>query len=106
MRAVSVDELAREFGRPDVLFIDVEGYELEVLKGAVETLASASDCLVEVHQGCGLEEYGGTLDTLFGFFHPAVYDLYFSRQEGGEYEPLKAKADLPGTRFFLIALAR
>lgn len=36
--AVTVDQLAERHGPPDVLFIDVEGYECHVLRGAARTL--------------------------------------------------------------------
>jgi FkbM family methyltransferase len=35
--AYSVDDLADRFGAPDVLFIDVEGFECELLRGAQKT---------------------------------------------------------------------
>ncbi len=34
VQAVTVDELSDRFGRPDVLFIDVEGFECHTLRGA------------------------------------------------------------------------
>lgn len=50
VRAVSVDELAAEHGQPAVVFVDVEGFENQVLAGASATLAKAASAfLVEVH---------------------------------------------------------
>lgn len=50
VRAVSVDELAAEHGRPSIVFVDVEGFENAVLDGATDTIAhAASAFLVEVH---------------------------------------------------------
>ena len=43
--SVTVDTLAKRYGRPDVVFIDTEGYEGEVLKGAKETLSESPRCL-------------------------------------------------------------
>jgi len=37
VKAVTVNDLSKEFGIPDVLFIDVEGFECQVLHGARET---------------------------------------------------------------------
>jgi FkbM family methyltransferase len=62
--AVTIDELARRFGTPDVVFIDVEGFELHVLDGASETLRHRPDLAIEVHVGCGLEDHGGSADEL------------------------------------------
>jgi hypothetical protein len=39
--------------------MDIEGYELNALRGARKVLGTALDCLVEVHAGVGLESYGG-----------------------------------------------
>jgi FkbM family methyltransferase len=55
VNAVTVDDLRKEFGIPDVLFIDVEGYECQVLHGAQETLRNRPDLFVEIHVGVGLE---------------------------------------------------
>lgn len=59
VEAYSVDDLANRFGAPDVLFIDVEGFECELLRGAQKTLDNRPDCFVEVHVKAGLEKFGG-----------------------------------------------
>ena len=59
-------ECARVFdGAPDVLFVDVEGYELHVLRGARLTLEThRPDLFVEVHTDAGLERFGDADDLL------------------------------------------
>ncbi len=54
VRSVTIDGLAQKFGHPTVIFMDIEGYELMALGGAVETLRRGATWLIEVH---------GELDT-------------------------------------------
>lgn len=105
--ALTIDQLAAEFGPPAVLFIDVEGFECHALRGAVDTLARRPDCFVEVHLGAGLEKFG-SLDELLGYFPPAAYDLYRLADEKGAAPRPATAADLRAEtgRFFLLAVAR
>jgi FkbM family methyltransferase len=114
--AVSIDDLAARHGAPDVVFIDVEGYELEALRGAARTLAAGAEWFVEVHEPAQLAAYGATtaevLETLAG----AGYEVWtqpdagYGRTPGGEVVPLgelRPLADTPdellSTRFFALA---
>ena len=105
--ARSVDDLAREYGTPDVLFIDVEGYEVHVLDGARSTLASAPDCFIEVHVGAGLERFGGTVEEIVEFFPSASYALFISSPLATSGAvPFAAGHPITGSRFFLTAIGR
>jgi FkbM family methyltransferase len=97
--AITVDDLAREYGTPDLVFIDVEGYEEQVLKGAADTLAgAATSFLVEVHEE--LAAYGGSAAALAQRF--LGFDRYVTLDE---FEPLVALADSPpADRFFIVAI--
>ncbi len=79
--AMTIDELSRRYGPPDVLFIDIEGFECRALRGATGTLARRPDCAVEVHIGCGLETFGGSLEELIGFFPPEAFTLHMALDE-------------------------
>jgi FkbM family methyltransferase len=60
----TLDEAAREWGEPDTIKVDVEGHELHVLAGAVETLSKRPNWMVEVHA----EEYEEPLrEALSGY---------------------------------------
>ena len=102
---LSVDDLTRQYGVPQILWIDVEGFEGKVLEGAGQTLKQRPDCLVEVHVGCGLETFGYSAESIVSFFRTAPYSLFVARQEGGAYHPLEPEAPLPNERFFLAALS-
>jgi len=101
VKAMTVDDLANEFGCPDVLFIDVEGYECEVLRGATQTLQTRPDMFVEVHVGVGLEGFGGTVADLLNYIPPG-YEISVAEPEG-EFRPLSKSAEVMKKRFFLIA---
>ena len=107
VRAITVDDLADKYGLPDVLFIDVEGYECHALRGAARALARFPDCYVEIHRGCGLESAGGTLADVFAFFSP---DRYAFRAWSDAYQTPREVAgpsDCPdGGRVFLVAIRR
>lgn len=106
VRAYSVDELAREFGPPDVLFVDVEGFECEVLKGARETVRQGPDVFVEVHSGCGLERLGGSREEILNMFPGDRYELLYAAVGSPKFLPITDTSMLPTKRFFLVALSR
>lgn len=104
--AVTVDQQAAIYGRPDVLFVDVEGYELAVLRGAAQVLADLPDLYLEVHVGCGLEAAGGSVAELLAVTAPWSHrwvcnDLGLDVPVALEDAPPSVLDD----RFFLIATA-
>jgi FkbM family methyltransferase len=115
--ALSIDDLSRRYGPPDVLFVDVEGYELEVLAGARRTLAARPDWFVEIHGYGPLHHFGGSINEVIGAFRSEAYECFVADDQlvvdgSGElhclthFEPLGRAGEQPGGRFFLIALGR
>jgi FkbM family methyltransferase len=105
VRAVSVDELAREHGSPDVLFIDIEGHELEALRGAPDTLAGTPDLYVEVHTDHGLTDAGGSAEEVVELVAAAGYDDLLVAPLDGEFRPWRDRSPLPEHHFLLVAYA-
>jgi FkbM family methyltransferase len=110
VQAYSVDDLAATYGYPDVVYVDVEGWECEVLDGAAETFEKKPDWFVEVHRGAGLEEHGGSVGRVLSYFADS-YRCYIAKQttandytEWNGFELLK-ESDLPADRFYLVAMA-
>ena len=89
-----------------MLFIDVDGFECQVLRGGRATLAQVPDCFVEVHIGKGLEAEGGSLAEVLSFFPAERYDLWAASEEQRQFVPFDRSSVLVKSRFFLAALAR
>jgi len=109
--AVTVDELCGRYGQPHVLYIDVEGYECEVLEGASETLAHAPDLYIEVHAGCGLEDFGGSVDKVISHLPADAYELYAIRpartpEDSDHVCAFDASLEWICERFYLVALKK
>jgi hypothetical protein len=105
VEAITIDSLNQKYGRPDVVFVDIEGFEANALKGAAATLRTAADWFVEVHVGCGLEQYGGSAEQVLDRFDSTKYDRFVwnlnTRQKPSLLE--EASAVLM-RRFALVAL--
>lgn len=103
--SVTVDELTRMYGAPDVLFVDVEGFESKVLRGGGETLSHhRPDCFVEMHVGCGLEKFGGSAKSIADSLRDLGYDLWMSGPTHDTFVPYACDSSLVASRFFLIAI--
>jgi len=102
---LSVDDLTDRYGIPDVLFVDVEGFEVNVLEGATQTLAHRPDCFVEVHVGCGLERYGSSARSVVNFFFAHDYRLFVAGQSESRFHLLEPDAPVPEERFFIVAVS-
>jgi FkbM family methyltransferase len=102
--SISVDELTRRYGPPDVLFVDVEGFESKVMKGAADTLSRhRPDCFFEMHVGCGLEKFGGSVKSITDSLHALGYQLWMNGPGVDAFIPFSESSPLVRKRFFLIA---
>ena len=82
---ITVDSDASEFiGKTALLKVHVEGFELNVLKGSTELLATAPHPVVQVKlTDDRLERYGVSRHDIFDFLKAAGYDLYQLTSGGG-----------------------
>lgn len=106
VRAMTIDELSERFGCPDVLFIDVEGFECHALRGAARTLEQHPDCFIEVHAGCGLEAAGSSVQAVFEHFAGRDYDFMAWTDEAPRPRPVARAEECPAGRFLLVAIHR
>lgn len=106
--ALTIDQLTEEYGPPDLLFIDIEGFECQALRGAAATLSRYHpDCFIEVHIGAGLERFG-SINELLDHFPSELYKLYYLPDEKHFASPIPATPDelrSVDERFFLLAVS-
>ena len=100
---VSIDSLAAEFGSPDLVVLDIEGFEGEALAGAASVLGRGAAFFVEVHVGCGLEAHSSK-EAILQVFLDCGYACHVTPEASGDFQPWQAGESLPDERFFLIAL--
>jgi FkbM family methyltransferase len=106
--ATTIDDLARKHGTPDVLFMDVDGFELEALRGAATVLESRPDCYIEVHNDL-LRRYGQEAADVLGFFPDDKYDLMVSCEMAPSrrrFERLDRAERNVSRGFHLLAIAK
>jgi FkbM family methyltransferase len=105
--AVTIDTLASRYGVPDVVFMDVEGFECRALAGATATLSNRPDWFVEVHVGCGLEAAGGSVEQVLAHFPEEHFDRHVYSEGEAVAIPLAfAPAAKLRDRFFLTAVGK
>lgn len=105
--AVTLDSLTAEYGSPDVVFLDVEGFECRALAAATATFAASPDWFVEVHVGCGLEAAGGSVAEVLRHFPDSDFERFVHSEGDKDAIPLSsAPPEKLATRFFLTALCK
>lgn len=115
--SVKIDDIASQHGHPDVVLVDVEGFEAHVLEGAAELIAEArTDFCVEVHSAAKLGNVGSSVASVLQPFGDGKYDIFVAvaddtppglgSQElatGWRQISSMAEVEAAGRRFFLVA---
>jgi FkbM family methyltransferase len=99
----TIDGLSEEFGTPDLVLIDVEGYEYPVLKGATRTVSLKKTVFViEIHHEHQRVRYGSDLKKIKDIF-PSTSKFLVGYTETGKIQVLVGDDWLKKTdKFFLI----
>jgi FkbM family methyltransferase len=99
--AITGDALDEKNGPFNVLKMDVEGYEVEVLKGCTKLLSRAPKLALEIHRD-PLRERGQTLTDILDLIKADCYEgemvLHSENHEGKEVQPFNASAVLASPR--------
>jgi hypothetical protein len=99
--AITGDMLDEKHGPFNVLKIDVEGYEVEVLKGCKKLLSRAPKLALEIHRD-GLRERGQTLADVLDLIDVGRYEgemvLHSETEEGKQTEAFNPAAVVASCR--------
>lgn len=102
---VSIDYLIQKYFKPDLIYLDVEGFEVVVLKGIKEADLESTAWFIEVHGEELISQFGGSVTEVLGYFKPASFNLYMA-QDGDKFIPLDFSSPWLKDRFFLIAIPK
>lgn len=80
VRQAPLDYFTRDVQTIKLLKVDVEGYEVEVLKGAAQTLAKTEQILIECIPR-NLQRAGASAEALLALLHPH-FTLYTKQADG------------------------
>jgi FkbM family methyltransferase len=105
--SISIDGLTKRFGSPSIVYIDVEGYEYNALKGAKKTLQLEADWCIEVHVKNGLETFNGSVKKILSCFPKSRFNFYIApATDRCNFVQFNYKNKLIKNRFYLIAINR
>jgi FkbM family methyltransferase len=105
VRALTLNSLSRQYPLPDVVFIDIEGAETLALAACEDLFRDGHRpaWFVEVHSEHGLEQLGGSVEQILGFFRTHSYQLHWADPTEGRFRPIGAEE--PRGRFYLVAVS-
>lgn len=99
---LTIDGLSAAFGAPGLVFLDIEGHEIEALGAAIETLATPGcHWFVELHGNAALADYGHKNSDIFRFFPESDFNWFIMEEATGAVSALTRDA-LPTERCHVV----
>jgi FkbM family methyltransferase len=105
--AVCIDTLVNKYGDPDLIFLDVEGFELNALHGCTTSFPKVKSWFIEVHSDYQLQSFGGSVENILKKFPPDLYNCFVANDNERDFKELIRNEQLTKMmekRFYLIAL--
>jgi FkbM family methyltransferase len=101
--SVTLNDLSEQFGVPDVVYLDVEGYESEALKAADRVLNLPTDWCIELHGDEVLRSFGSSNSDIVKRFLTAGFDVHIM---DGQKNPIEVKSErsVPMIRCHMVAI--
>jgi len=107
IKSITIDELTNLYGAPDLIYVDIEGFEYNALLGATCTLKKNPAFCIEVHSNHGLESYKGSVNGVIRFFPKRKYKLYMAKAvHECKFSEFNFRNKITQDRFYLIALPK
>lgn len=109
VNTISIEDLISLYGMPDIIFIDIEGFEEKALKGiGNKEYIKNTIFFIEVHVDCGLELNNGSLKNIVNFFSDLnSFDLFSLKEGDLTVSILKdINDDIYLSRFYLLAIPK
>jgi FkbM family methyltransferase len=97
---LTIDDMVHRLGVPNVIFMDIEGFEIEALRGARETLQKACTWFVELHGDEQLSRYGAVNADILRYFPREAYTAFLCEEDGTNFRELRGNP--PKDRCFLV----
>jgi FkbM family methyltransferase len=106
VESLTVDDLSQAFGWPQVVYMDIEGFEIGALRGASRTLAHGCTWFIELHGDEQLSRYGAKNDDVLRFFPDADFTAHLCLSGESGFQILSDRRALPAGRCFLTFVPR
>lgn len=102
--ALCIDTLQQRFGAPQLVYMDIEGFEFEALKGAEQALSTGAIWVVEAHGDEQLGQYGASNGHVVKLFLDRGFETWFALEGSATFSRLDRDAVVPGVRCYLLAV--
>jgi FkbM family methyltransferase len=104
--ALCIDSLQQRFGAPQLVYMDIEGFEFEALKGGEQALSTGAIWVIEAHGDEQLRQYGASNGHIVEHFLDRGFETWFALEGSATFSKLDRDAVVPGVRCYLLAVPK